>query len=30
MIYGFGLDKGLGVTLKALVGQSFSVQFPDR
>jgi len=30
MIYGFGLAKGMGVTLKALVGPSFTVQYPDR
>ncbi len=30
MVYGVGLAKGMGVTLKTLIGPAFTVQYPDR
>ncbi|MDP6272914.1 MAG: 4Fe-4S binding protein, partial [Dehalococcoidia bacterium] len=30
MVYGFGLAKGLGITLKTLIGPAFTIQYPDR
>lgn len=30
MVYGFGLVKGMGVTLKTLLSPAFTVQYPDR